>query len=151
MTLQEVGLSEDQKLSPIEQLYHDIFTSVDNAIYEYSARVAHHLMTGPICGLLYPSIAAQNKSHNLAIKAEFVESGLRLVNASFYHIKEASGRHQYATEELDFCVPDSDGILQWKGRKRQWVLRKQGEQLKMVSNGWTWDAYSPDGRLVEPE
>lgn len=150
LTLQEVGL-EDPDLDGIERLYRDIFTSTDPAIYEYSARVAHHLMSGPISGLLHPSIAAQNKSHNLAIKAEFVESGLRLVNASFFRIKEVGDRHQYKTEELDFAICDSNGLLEWKGRKRQWVLRKQGEELNMVSNGWTWDAYSPEGTLVDPE
>jgi len=151
MTLQEVGLSEDQGPSTIERLYHDIFTSPDPGMYKYSARVAHHLMSGPIAGLLYPSIAAQNKSHNLALKAAFVETGLRLMNASFYHIKDIKDVHQYETEELDFAIPDSNGVLEWKGRKKQWVLRKQGGELKMVSNGWTWDAYSPDGSLVEPE
>jgi hypothetical protein len=120
-------------------------------IRAYSARVAHHLMSGPISGLLYPSIAAQNKSQNLAVKADFVDTGLRLINASFYHIKEIKDKHQYETEELDFAIPDSKGALEWKGRKKQWVLRKQGEELKMVSNGWTWDACSPDGSLVEPE
>jgi hypothetical protein len=151
MILQEVGLSEVQNLSGIEQLYHDIFTSPGPGMYKYSARVAHHLMSGPISGLLYPSIAAPNKSQNLAVKADFVDTGLRLINASFYHIKEIKDKHQYETEEVDFAIPDSKGTLEWKGRKKQWVLRKQGEELKMVSNGWTWDAYSPEGSLVEPE
>jgi hypothetical protein len=151
MTLQEVGLSEDLDPSGIEKLYHDIFTSPDPGVYKYSARVAHHLMSGPISGLLYPSIAAQNKSQNLAVKADFVDTGLRLINASFFHIKDVKDRHQYETEELDFAIPDSKGNLEWKGRKKQWVQRKQGEELKMVLNGWTWDAYSPDGNLVDPE
>jgi len=151
MTLQEVGLSDDNDLSVIEQLYHDIFTSPDPGMYKYSARVARHLMSGPISGLLYPSIAAQNKSQNLAVKADFVDTGLQLINASFYYTKEIKDKHLYETEELDFATPDSTGVLQWKGRKKQWVLRKQGEELKMVSNGWTWDAYSPDGSLVDPE
>lgn len=80
-----------------------------------------------------------------------MDTSLRLINASFYHIKEIKDKHQYETEEVDFAIPDSKGTLEWKGRKKQWVLRKQGEGLKMVSNGWTWDAYSPDGSLVEPE
>jgi RES domain len=151
MTLQEIGLSDGPDASGIERLYHEIFTSPDPEIYPYSARVAHHLMSGNISGLLYPSIAAQNKSHNLAIKAEFVEPGLRFINASFYHIKEVKDKHQYEVDELDFATPGSGAVLEWKGRKKQWVLRKQGDELKMVSNGWTWDAYSTDGSLVEPE
>jgi len=30
-----------------------------------------------------------------------VETGLRLINASFYHIKGMKDGHQYETEELD--------------------------------------------------
>jgi hypothetical protein len=84
-------LSEDQSLSGIERLYHDIFTSLDPAIYKYSARAAH------ISGLLYPSIAAQNKSNNLAVKADFVETGLRLVNASFHPIKEIKVKTSFSS------------------------------------------------------
>jgi len=151
MILQEVGLSEDQNPGSIEGLYHNIFTSPDSGIYRFSARVAHHLMSGPISGLLYPSIAAHNNSHNLALKAAFVDTGLRLVNASFYHIKDVKDMHQYETDELDFAIPDSTGILEWKGRKKQWVIRKAFGELKMVDTGWSWDAYSPDGSLVDPE
>ncbi len=100
MTLQVVGFSDGRNRSEIEQLYHDIFTSSDPAIYKYSARVARHLMSGPISGLLYPSIAAQNESHNLAIKAEYVDSSLRLINASLYHIKAIKDRFLYDTDEL---------------------------------------------------
>jgi len=150
MAVQEVGLSEDQSRSSIEQIYHDIFTSPNPEMYRYSARVAHHLMAGPISGLLYPSIAAMNKSHNIALKADFVETGLQLINVSFYHVKAIKPIHQYETEDVDFAIPDSTGVLEWKGRKKQWVLAGPGE-LRMISNGWMWDAYSPDGRLVEPE
>src|ERR1019366_1908103 len=151
MILQEVGLSEELDPEGLERLYHDIFTSPDPKVYGYSSRVAHHLMSGPLSGLLYPSIAAQNKSHNLALKADFVDGGLRLINASFYRIKDVKAKHQYEIEELDFAKPDSKGIFEWMGRKRQWVLRKQGDELKMIANGWTWDAYSLDGKRVEPE
>jgi len=61
MVLQEVGVSETSDASGIEELYFEIFTSRDPGIYPYSSRVAHHLMSGNISGLLYPSIAAQNQ------------------------------------------------------------------------------------------
>ena len=150
IVLQEVGISEISESYGIEQLYLDIFTSPDSAIYPYSSRVAHHLMSGDISGLLYPSIAAQNKSHNLAIRAEFVDSALRFANASFFHIKDVKDKHQFQVDELDFATSDSAGLLEWRGRKKQWVLRNHGDQLKVVSNGWTYDAYAADGSLVEP-
>ncbi len=152
LVLQEVGLSDGWKLSDTERIYHEIFTAIDPAMYKYSACVARHLVSGPqISGLLYPSMAAQNASHNLALKTEFVDSGLRFVNASLYHVKSASAAFQYEVEEMDFALPNADGSLNWKGRKRQWVLRSQGDSLKMVSTGWSWDAYDPAGVLVDPE
>ena len=152
LVLQEVGLSLGKNTSSLEQIYHQIFTSGDPGMYIYSAHVAHHLLSGDsISGLLYPSIAAQSGSHNVALKPSVVDTGMRFVNASLYYVKDVAGAHQYEVEEIDFALPQVDGSLDWKGRKRQWTIRKQGDQLKFVSNGWTWDAYQPDGSLVDPE
>jgi hypothetical protein len=152
LILQEVGLSADGGTSSVERIYHEIFRSTDPAMYRFSARVARHLLSGdPISGLLYPSIAAQNASHNVALRTRFVDTGLRIVNASLYYVKNVTASLQYEIEEMDFALPDHDGSLNWKGRRRQWVLRKQGDQLKMVSTGWSWDAYDVSGALVDPE
>jgi hypothetical protein len=152
LILQEVGLSTDSGASELERIYHEIFTSLDPAMYRFSARVARHLLGGgAISGLVYPSIASQNASTNVALKTEFVDSGLRLVNASLYFVKDASRLFKYEIEEIDFGVPDHEGSLNWKGRKRTWVLRKQGDTVRMVSNGWGWDGYDPAGVLVSPE
>lgn len=152
LILQDIGLSVDGNTSDVERIYYKIFTSTDPAMYRYSARVARHLLSGDfISGLLYPSVAAQNGSHNLALKTKFVDTGLRFVNASLYHLKSVTEPFKYETEEIDFALPNRDGTLNWKGRRRQWVLRKQGDQLKMVSNGWSWEAYDMSGALVDPE
>jgi hypothetical protein len=151
MILQEVGLPGDAGTHALEQVYREIFTAPAADKYRYSARIAHHLMQGQVSGILYPSIASQNKSHNLALKAAYVDVGVRLANAALYYVKTVSSGNVFETEEVDFAIPDSEGLLEWKGRRRQWVLRKQGDELKMVSNGWTWDAYAPDGTLVDPE
>lgn len=152
LLLQEVGLSADGNPPDIERIFREIFTSTDTAMYRFSARVARHLLSGdPISGLLYPSIAAQNSSHNVALKTEYVDAGLRIVNASLYYVKNATDPHQYEVEEIDFAVPNPDGGLSWKGRKRQWVLRKKGDELRMVSTGWSFDGYDMSGVLVDPE
>jgi hypothetical protein len=156
MTLQGVGLSKDENalsaLSNIERIYHEMFTSPDPAMYKFSARVARHLLASDqISGLLYGSVAAQNESQNVALKTAFVDAGLRFINASLYHIKGTPGPYKYVTEEIDFAVPNADDSLDWKGRRRQWMIRKPGDQLEMVSNGWCWDAYDLDGRLFDPE
>jgi len=152
MLLQEVGLSNNENVLDIEKIYHNIFTSTDAAMYKFSARIARHLLSGdPISGLIYPSIAAQNNSHNIALKTGFVDTGLQVVNASLYYLKNATSSFQYEIEEIDFALPKLDGSLNWKGRKRQWVIRESGGQLKMVSNGWSWNAFDPAGILVAPE
>ncbi len=87
LVLQEVGLSSDKNTSDLEHTYHQIFTSPDPAMYIYSAHVARHLLSGDsISGLLYPSIAAQSGSHNVALKANVVDGGMRFVNASLYYL-----------------------------------------------------------------
>jgi hypothetical protein len=121
-------------------------------MYRFSDWVARHLLSGdPISGILYPSIEAQNGSHNLALKTWFVDTGLRFVNASLYYIKDTPVTHTYESEEIDFAISNPDGTLNWKGRKRQWILRNQGDQLKMISTGWSWDGYDLTGTLVNPE
>ena len=48
-------------------MYRHIFTERNESIYPYSSKVAAHLLKGDfISGLLYPSIANNNKAHNLA-------------------------------------------------------------------------------------
>jgi hypothetical protein len=121
-------------------------------MYKFSARVARHLLSGdPISGLLYPSVVTPSTSQNVALTTAFVDSGLRIVNAAFYHVTSVTAPLQYQVEEIDFALPEANGGLNWKGRRRQWVLRKQGDQLKLVSTGWSWDAYDMAGALVDPE
>jgi hypothetical protein len=153
LLLQEVGLSAGGIMSDVERIYHEIFTSTDPAMYRFSARVARHLLDfgNPVSGLIYPSIAAQNDSQNVALKTMFVDTGLRFVNASLYYVKDVTGPFRYEVEEMDFAIPSRDGSLDWKGRKRQWVLRKQGDELKIVSDGWALNAYDVAGALVDPE
>jgi RES domain len=150
IVLQEVGLNAE--LQGIEQLYHDIFTARDEGMYKYSSKVANHLMASEfIDGLLYPSIINQNQSHNLVLKKDTVDEGLVFINASLYIVKSVSSDTKYEVEELDFATPTNDDLLDWKGRRKQWIIREAGGKLKMRSNGWDWEAYTPEGVYVEPE
>lgn len=75
----------------MESIYHDIFTSEDESIYEYSSRVAQHLMDSDfISGLLYPSIINSNKSHNVVLKKKDVDDKMTFLNATCYYIKNIS-------------------------------------------------------------
>jgi hypothetical protein len=149
MVLPEVGF--DTATDGLERIYHDIFTTTDSSKYQFTSVVAEHLMGGDqLAGLMYPSISSQNKSANIVLKKSFVDNHMRCRYASLYHIKSIKGQ-QYNTEEIDFAKPNEAGRLIWKGRVRNWVLKNKGDELKMVSNGWDWNAYLSDGTYVEPE
>jgi hypothetical protein len=150
MTVQEIGFIND-KLSTIEHILHRIFTSTDEKLYPYTSKISQILLSGNyINGLLYPSIAIGNQSHNLAIKKSFVDEGLRCVNAVLYKIVEVTDNLKYTVEELDFATCH-EKTLDWKGRKKQWNIKENYGSLKMAYNGWCYYAQKPDGSLVDPE
>lgn len=134
-----------------EDLIHELFVNRGNELYDYSSLIAAHLLGGEeIHGLTYPSIESRNSSQNLALKTSFVDSHFQLINVTAYRIMDVHEQFIYAVEEFDFGLP-SDGAVVWKGRKKNWKLTSQGDSLKMVSNGWSWDAFAEDGTLVDPE
>lgn len=150
--LQEIGfIRNESSHSELEKSMHELFTQDGDGLYEYSSCIAHHLMGGEqIHGLTYPSIISNNSSQNVALKPSFVDEHMHLAHVTAYFIKNVRDSSKYDVEEVDFALPENGG-LHWKGRKKQWVLRKTDEELKMQSNGWWLDAYDLDGTLVNPE
>jgi len=149
MILPEIGF--DLSTGGLEKLYRDIFTTPEESAYHLTSIIAEHLMGGPeLSGLLYPSIINQNGSENVVLKSSFVDESMKCIYASLYHIKNIDGQI-YETEELDFAKPDATGKLDWRGRIRNWTIKTNNGELRMVSNGWDWNAYLPDGTYVEPE
>lgn len=149
LLLQEVGIAENPE--GIEKIYHDIFTSADESIYPYSSKVAKHLMKGiPGFGLLYPSIINKNKSHNIVLSKKFVDEGLICVNASLYEVQSIYNDSKFKLDELDFAVAIQDK-LEWKGRKKKWIITPELGELIMKSTGLDWEAYTKDGQYIEPE
>ncbi len=150
LVFQKVGLEE--RMSEIEAIYHEVFTYRGESMYAYSAKVAAHLMGADfISGLMYPSIINENKSHNVAIKKDHVDKSLAFVNATLYKVEDIFNDTKYKVVELDFALPSDNEFLDWKGRKKQWVLSSPGSELKMISNGWDFDVYASDGTFVNPQ
>ncbi len=151
LVLQAVGVSEDDNVDELANLFRDIYTHPDPALYPFSSQVAQHLMSGEaLAGMLYPSISNQNQSHNVALKKSWVDAHLQFTYAGLYYIKAVDGTN-YEVDEIDFAT-SPDGIsLDWKGRKRNWVIIEAGGSLKMVFNGGEWEAYKLDGTWVDPE
>lgn len=150
--LQQVGFVESRdKKSEYEQFLHDIFTFEGSELYPYSSALSQHLIGSKIIdGIMYPSIESQNQSQNLALKKETIDEKFEFAYAYVYRVKEIKPNFQYDVDKIDFILPEGDS-LKYKEGKEQWVIREDGGELKMHGNGWGWDAYSSDGKLVDPE
>lgn len=151
LLLQEIGLLEtENKPSEFEEMLHEIFTHPDEQFYTYSSKIAKHLMNGKdLHGIIYPSIISNNQSHNLAIKPDFVDKFLSHINCTAYKINKIKTKFSYDVDEIDFGINEQNSII-WKGRKKRWTIKENGASLKMKSNGWQWDAFDINNRLVDP-
>lgn len=152
MVVQEIGFTDDgQSITEYEAIMYELFMAPGSEYYEYSSSIASHLMGADfIHGLTYPSIASGSSSQNLALKTSFVDTALHFVNATAYRIKAITEPFKYQVDEVDFGTVNQ-GVVSWKGRKKTWRLTRQGQELRMVSNGWNWDAFDEDDALVDPE
>lgn len=152
VNLQEIGFKNSETpSSDYENLLNEIFTFPGNEFYLYSSCIASHLMTGTdIHGITYPSIISQNQSQNVALKTDCIDSMANFVNATAYKVTAVIDKFKYNVDEVNFGVKDGDGVC-WKGRRKKWTIASPRSELKMVSNGWTWDAFDELGMLVDPE
>lgn len=152
MVVQEIGFSDHgQSITEYEAIMRELFVAQGSKYYDYSSSIASHLMSGDfIHGLMYPSIASGTFSQNLALKTSFADINLHFVNATAYRIKAITDLFKYVVDEIDFGTVNQ-GFVSWKGRKKTWLLTRQGQELRMVSSGWSWDAFDEHGVLVDPE
>jgi hypothetical protein len=133
-----------------ENLLNKIYTFQGTEYYNYSAVIAKHLMSGDtIAGITYPCIITNDQCENFALKADYVNKHLHLVNITVYRVKDIKPNFDFKAEQIDFAVPIGDDLC-YKGRPKMWVPKKGGE-LQKIWNGWEWDAYDENGELVEPE
>ncbi len=148
LAVQVIGFSH---ANPIESLLHEIYTTPSDDMYEYTARISTHLLSGDLInGLLYPSVINMSKSSNFAIKVEYVDKFLRLVNVKLFKVLAITDKFIYESKESDFALPDSKGQLKWQNRLGQWKIDKSGEGLVIISNGWERKVVDLDGCIVDP-
>ena len=152
LVVQEIGFANNlNEASEYEQIIYEIFTYSGDKYYKYSSKLASHLMKGPeLHGITYPSIISNNQSQNLALKADFADQFLTLINCTAYKIKNITDTFSYEVEQFNFGVNNHNSII-WKGRKKQWTIKENGAELQMKANGWQWDAYDINNKLVDPE
>ena len=104
-----------------------------------------------IGGLIYPTIAMSARADNVALKPQFVSTGLAFVNVQYMVVRKRSGL-KTDVDIFDFAkdIVDS-GRLDWKGRREQWVLRKPGEELRISVEHGERVARDSGGSVIEPE
>jgi hypothetical protein len=120
--------------------------------YKLSVAIAEKLFDhGLFAGLVYPTIAMWANADNVAIKPRYADSTLRFVRAEYARI-DAIRDLQLDITVLDTAVAEGiDGVIQWRGRVDQWVLRNQGNALTMSAENGRWVARDQNGNIVEPE
>lgn len=152
LIVQKVGFSNKLgEESEFERTIHEIFTHLGDKYYEYSSKIASHLMRGDqLHGITYPSIISRNQSQNLAIKIDYADEFLSLMHCTAYKINSIKNQFKYDVEEFNFGVNEENSI-NWKGRKKRWELKEQDAELKWWANGWQWEAYDVNNKLVDPE
>ncbi|RYX87791.1 hypothetical protein EON73_00535 [bacterium] len=152
LLVQEVGfLNSQSEKNEYERTIHEIFTHPTNDYYEYSSKIAVHLISGnQLHGISYPSIISSNQSQNFALKIEYADNFLSLMHCTAYVIKSIEHTFKYDVEEVNFGV-NNNGTIHWKGRKKRWTIKETGGQLAIRANGWQWEAYDINNKLVDPE
>jgi len=150
--LQEVGFIPSQNNETIyENLLKIIFTQTNEEFYKYTSVISKHLMNcNQIAGIIYPSIESKNQSENVALKKEFVDKNLFCVNATVYLVKNILPDFKFEINEINFATNNETKLL-WKGRGKNWVIRENGGELKMISYNSLWHAYNKESRLIHPE
>lgn len=120
--------------------------------YKLTAAITEILIDNPeIGGLIYPTIPMSARADNVALRPRFVSAGVAFVSVHYMVVRERSGL-KTNVDIFDFAKDVTDsGCLDWKGRREQWVLRKQGERLSFTVEHGERVARDSAGNIVEPE
>ncbi len=116
LVLIQIGLSpEKDALNETNKLLHDIFTYQGAEMYEYSSKLAFHLLRGDtISGIVYPSVSSEFESHNVAIHTDFVDKKMKFRQAYLFHVTDISDHEEYEVNEISYVIKEEDGKLKWK-------------------------------------
>ena len=99
-----------------------------------------------IDGLIYPSIAGQNSSENIALKKEAIDQGkLVFWNAKAYRVNQIRKGNKWDVGEVDFALADKNGTLKLKGARGACVLNEEGTEAQCKFNGLSWNFFDRNG------
>lgn len=122
-------------------------------LYKISIAIAeHHFQQNIFAGLLYPTLAMKANTDNLVLKPEVVDKYLILKKVEYIFVEEVVENEKFKVKILDFANSfDTNGQIQWKGHRPQWVLKEEGEMLNFSVENNQWVARNARGEIVEPE
>jgi len=129
--------------------FGQLFASQDTAMYKLTAALAEFFMRPPLEGLIYPTIAMNANADNVALKPEWVDSGLEFVGVELVRIDAVRGLKRDITV-LDYATAGDDGVLDWKGRGPNWQLTEHGQELHVSVEQGVYVARDPVGKIVDP-
>jgi hypothetical protein len=131
------------------EILGSLFARRDPGLYKLTAALAEFFMRPPLNGLIYPTIAMSANADNLALKPNWVDTGLDFVGVELVRIDAVRGFERDVTV-IDYATARSDGSLEWKGRGPNWKLAGNGQQLTLRPEQGVWVARDHDGNIVDP-
>jgi hypothetical protein len=119
-------------LAEIRDFFSMAFTAPHHNLYRTTAAIAELFLSGDrISGIKYPSVAKHARVDNLALRPEFVRSGLALSGAVVVRIDEVSQQGMEGTE-IARLASKRDGTLIWDYAGDSETTLKPGETVAMV-------------------
>jgi len=155
MGLQPKSLDELKEANRlIRNFIDEEFTKNVNEGEEYLYKITialaeKHFSDDIFNGLLYPSIAIEGRSDNLALKPHYVDKNLMIERVEFIKIISVKD-FEYKIKVLDLATSfGKDGSIEWKGRPGKWYLKKKGDELILSVENGRWVARDKEGKIVE--
>lgn len=120
--------------------------------YKISIAIAERLLCSDFLqGLLYPAVPMCGNMDNFALKPDYADRHLQPEFAETLwvtRVDEASITCEKEDEARSFS---GDGTINWLGRKGEWQLRNEGEELILEAINGHWVARDIAGRIIDPE
>ena len=122
----------------------------DSNRYKLTNAISQHLMAGDnMQGIFYPTVKMFGNSDNIALKADFVDSSMKLVSIEYVKIIEKTDSN-FKYDTLDSAtVWDSSGRIEWSGRLLGWTFSGPFERKFSAENG-EWITESSDKDRLDP-
>ena len=148
--------TEHQRL--VDQYLRSIFSNEgksekeEEIIYRCTTIISE-LLLGPVYfegmqftnfqALLYPSVQASGYEPVIAIKPDVIDNCFECVQVNEYIIENIQDTG-FSIQKTDISKNVENGIVEWNEDPQNWTLHDK-ERIKLIWNGYTWDAFHENG------